>query len=845
MKIKHFLNATLVLSLFLTANCTHAPKEHLPERQPQTVSDKTQASVFFGENLQESVKKRVLQLLKTALPNLQLEKNCSDKDNAVEFHFGTTIKSKTLISTKEKSSLDEEGFIIKSQQNGNCTILAVDGKNSLAKASVKQKRGLSFGVYEVLQDIGFRFLHPFKPTLDALNLSSDKLKALSRTENPRWPVRSIHLHTMHPLELTNLVNAWGIKGPDDEKGFNELLPYWSLYMEWLIAHKQNEVEWMLLWDPEHAEFNQSDIRKRRLKLINQMSHDWGIESGAVTPLRFVQQNGWTLLRNHEKRKGTPNEKQENIKEIKTNLDWLLEAGFTAIGGELGEGEFSSAPAEATIEELNTIADHLSQKEIPYRVKVHVSQKQFAKGYLDPGTKKDINFNYLPLYTKSHVGVLPHTIQIYSLDDPAPTYDNKNFMDMFRFIKMAATGAINGQKREVLFYPETAYWVSYDVDVPLFLPVYAYRRVHDLRMIAQDEDSGDMKKANAKIQGQSIFSSGWEWGYWFNDVITAEAAWNPTLDSKDSLTAFADLTARVLRLDKNSDFIQKLKKISDEQHRLLVLGEVNGKQPDNHDKRNGIAYLAGADTWDEIGILVREPLLKALPGVGKIPLTQPSKFRDEWVFKKGLYMNENFYMNEAKYNAQLRPLLSEMSRQFKSHISLLQEMNTSSLPKGLQFYADEFLDGVKVNSHRADFVFKLYETRLSASKNQTPDLTQFENILSEARKITQKRISLIPMKDSHKGLLTSWESSELNNPTDYHFGYLWSSYNLFYWQREFNKLAGRNSAGSLCYMNITKVSELEGKEKSAITFLESLGQRFGSTKDCAKTPTSEPNLQTGW
>ena len=67
-------------------------------------------------------------------------------------------------------------------------------------------------------------------------------------------------------------------------------------------------------------------------------------------------------------------------------------------------------------------------------------------------------------------------------------------------------------RSVIFYPETAYWVSYcsvlycialynvliakilsryyyflqvnvDVDVPLFLPIYAQRRQHDLRRLA--------------------------------------------------------------------------------------------------------------------------------------------------------------------------------------------------------------------------------------------------------------------------------------------------------------------------------------------------------------------------
>jgi hypothetical protein len=43
------------------------------------------------------------------------------------------------------------------------------------------------------------------------------------------------------------------------------------------------------------------------------------------------------------------------------------------------------------------------------------------------------------------------------------------------------------RRDVLFYGETAYWVNFDIDVPLFLgPLYADRRVHDLRLLKARE-----------------------------------------------------------------------------------------------------------------------------------------------------------------------------------------------------------------------------------------------------------------------------------------------------------------------------------------------------------------------
>jgi hypothetical protein len=41
-----------------------------------------------------------------------------------------------------------------------------------------------------------------------------------------------------------------------------------------------------------------------------------------------------------------------------------------------------------------------------------------------------------------------------------------------------------------------------------------------------------------MQGQVNFDSGWEWGSWIQDVITARAAWNPFLEIDDQFTGFS-------------------------------------------------------------------------------------------------------------------------------------------------------------------------------------------------------------------------------------------------------------------------------------------------------------------
>jgi hypothetical protein len=73
--------------------------------------------------------------------------------------------------------------------------------------------GAVFATYAALEQLGFGFLHPLKPTIpEQLVLRSTKLNVV---EKPYWGFRGFHLHTMHPLELTDVLQGFDIpfKGP--------------------------------------------------------------------------------------------------------------------------------------------------------------------------------------------------------------------------------------------------------------------------------------------------------------------------------------------------------------------------------------------------------------------------------------------------------------------------------------------------------------------------------------------------------------------------------------------------------------------------------------------------------
>ena len=65
--------------------------------------------------------------------------------------------------------------------------------------------------------------------------------------------------------------------------------------------------------------------------------------------------------------------------------------------------------------------------------------------------------------------------------------------------------IAAQQRPVGFYPETSYWVNYDTEVPLFLPVYAYQRLRDLRGIAREEVRGHANGCPARTHTWQILT----------------------------------------------------------------------------------------------------------------------------------------------------------------------------------------------------------------------------------------------------------------------------------------------------------------------------------------------------
>lgn len=235
------------------------------------------------------------------------------------------------------------------------------------------------------------------------------------------------------------------------------------------------------------------------------------------------------------------------------------------------------------------------------------------------------------------------MQLYSYDDPtANTYGNLDFGDLFDFAVYmvnqsappavpspaptpapAAAGAspnflanepvgTAADGRDVVWHGETGYWVNYDIDASLALgALYGERRQSDLRRLKQRAQA----EARGSVDGQNIFDSGWEWGYWQGAVLAAGAAWDPKTSAPSQQAAF-----QTLFLERIAGALYgasagggaagaaaaaaAFAEIVSEQRAAFIFGTQSAPQGSRPSRaqdeavlyKNGIAYLAGQDAF---------------------------------------------------------------------------------------------------------------------------------------------------------------------------------------------------------------------------------------------------------
>lgn len=732
---------------------------------------------------------------------------------------GDTPSTRALVPEGEVDALASEGFVLRSGTVAGAAALATDGRPLDPDPFLHTELGVSYGAYAMLEALGFAFLHPLAPTRPGALPS--ELPTLDETTAPRWPIRGLQLHTMHPLELNDLLQGWGPGGPDDAEGWAAMLPEWDAFLEWTLANQQNRVHWVLLAAESWQEFADGPERIDRLTQLVDRSHDFGVWVGIDAPIVQHQQHTWRLIRE-------TGELEDELVQLQGNVDWLMQAGFDYLTTSSGTTEFTSPDDLRMLAWMDALAAHVDEAHDGRQafIKIHASSGQEVENFVDPETGEPLNFNFLPHYADPRLGIMPHTVQHYGLTDPAPTYGNTDFEFIREFLHDEAGS------RTTVWHAETAYWVSFDVDVPLFLPIYADRRLQDLRLLARDEEQGLLGQgdaAGAHMDGQLTFSSGWEWGYWLQEVVTARAAWDPRLDVEDDEEALrVALGPVVAPFGAVAEPVREIlvEYVRAEQE-LLIEGRIGGVPPQDIVRRNGQAYLQGFETFDDISELAEQ-----IPGLS-FTMTQPGRL--------GLVEMRNPLHPPPGYSEEVEPLLAEMEERFGALAIDLLALQPQ-VPAHARPLYDDIVDAARMTALRATQVHGLYDYVDGYWDAPEPwrlmRLAAAQDALDQAMEVVAGREGQYRVDPDR---IAGWR----DNPTAYEFGYLWTVRTLFYWWRDEGKAI--EIPINPCYLNIIDPVDVglgEGTLTSATDLLDTVFADvpgLGSVTECLNAPASEPPM----
>ncbi len=366
-------------------------------------------------------------------------------------------------------------------------------------------------------------------------------------------------------------------------------------------------------------------------------------------------------------------------------------------------------------------------------------------------------------------------------------------------------------------------MSFDVDVPLFLPLYAERRAYDLRLLGKDEEERRSGNPGKRMDGQLIFSSGWEWGYWLNDVVAARAAFDPHLSEPTDEAAFRAILRPILKVfgPSATEVEAWIVDIVQAEQALLIEGRVAGRRPANVVMRNGQAYLQGWETWDDVS-----KLSSGLPV--KLPMTQPDKL--------GLVDMRNPLHGGPGYSAEVDPLLSEMEATFAGLASRGRAI-AERVPPNARDLFDDMRDAMGMTALRARQVHGLYDY---VDRFFDLDRTVRTRRLSEARAALDEASALVRAREPRYRVPADRIAAWRQNPTAYEYGYLWTVRRLYYFWRDEGKAV--DAPVFPCYQNIINpvdVAQGEGFGTDAARFFGSVLSSEQS-RGCLAEPEREPS-----
>jgi hypothetical protein len=556
------------------------------------------------------------------------------------------------------------------------------------------------GTYALLEELGARFFHPKQelvPQLGAPRIPT----ALDVWRTPVARRRGLQPHTLHPIEYFATFMQPSADNLADAKR----------YVDWLVKTGQNYVQWPLLSTVDWSSW------KPHAQAILDYAHARGVRVGAVPQVwgGSSLQNNFVLVTDATKWQT----------QMSAGLDQLMQLPWDVV--ELALGEFTSADPQSVIDWLDFATSYLLGKSPALEVNVQNHVGNYAQLWVQY-QGQTVYYYHLPQYCDARLGQSVHTLSLFDLYRDWATYAHPNF-----FLQHDYIGQEIGSRR-VTYFPESAYWISADVDVPLFLPEHVYARWLDIHRLSAELADARLPP----LDGHVTFTSGHEWGYWLTDYLVAKMLWAPG----DPLDAFvghyagaygscaADVASALsafIRLQTSYLFDQRL-----------------------------LAYVQGENTTVDFGYLA---------GLE----THPKRVE----FEDVVAMSED---DRSAFEASVVDALDAFAGQVQP-IEDAIAARCRGADATIAPWCAELLDGVEIVRLRAQHATLLYRAVLAYARGQDGS-----GPLAQATALTDVAAQVVARREAGYRFDLDRETGAYANPTIYAYGYLRQAHTQCYWRR---------------------------------------------------------------
>lgn len=586
-----------------------------------------------------------------------------------------------------------------------------DGHGRRVRLSGGGLLGRQYAAYEWLHALGVRFFHPeeeFVPERPHAIALGD------RTIEPAFQHRSVSLHLAHPLELGDVFRA------GDERYAEEGVRY----VDWQIKNR--------------ASFG-TDFRGR--------GYLRGFTRSASIRVWGGQQGGDAVV--------NPDDPRPETEQVRDAIDAALGAPHDVPVGiftvDFTPTEFTEMPDRHAVAMLTFIAEHFAAHHPSVRL-----QAIYQGTHGEPTEHYGVRYRSLAQFAPPNLGVTVHPLMFYDLFRPAPVYGNQDFRYLYDFMEQEHT------RRPLWYFPESAWWLTFDIAVPLYLPITLEARDRDIQ--------GIQHMLAGKLDGHRVFGSGHEWGYWQNEYCSFRMA--------------AELDYRWT--DCLADITQPMGGAGAEA-RAVVEAAVAFQERDMFDGEL-IAYLVGTDQETELGASV---------GIHHHPLPPAPALVMNWSAEQ-----------LARYASAIEPRLQRIEEDYRALVERLNAVEETVDARAKNVF-DEIRDGLAMFAIRAEHQRRAYGALVRLRRSQlerAPALAdegeawrrEAEALTEQAREVVHRREGGYRYAPLARSIAGGPKGGEDSNWTTYPYRYLNRTHHVFYY-REIDERVAATFRGAAAAM----------------------------------------------